>query len=154
MKKTITFFVSVLVMSILITGCSANTTSNNLKEGSYKVTYDEADSRDWKAFLTFDVKNGEIKNVNFDYEGVGPNEGKLKTEDEPYNEAMQSAANTNPKEYSKLLEDSLEESQDVTKIDAVSGATTSTNTFIEFAKEGIKAAKKGNTETVVVEQDE
>lgn len=154
MKKTITFFMSVIIVSILITSCSANTTSNNLQEGSYKVTYDEADSRDWKAFLTFDVKYGKIKNVNFDYNGVGPNEGKLKTEDEPYNEAMQSAANTNPKEYSKILADSFEESQDVTKIDAVSGATTSTNTFEEFAKEGIKAAKKGNTETVIVKQDE
>lgn len=154
MKKYIILFTSLFVMSFMLIGCKPNTSSNNLKDGSYKVTYDKADSRDWKAFLTFNIKDGKIENTNFDYEGVGPNEGKLKTEDISYNEAMESAANTNPQKYTTALEESLEESQDVSKIDAVSSATTSSNTFQLFAEEGIRAAKKGHTDTVIIEQDE
>ena len=122
---------------------------STLQDGSYKVTYDRPDARDWTAYLTFDVADGEITNVDFDYLGSGPNEGKKKTEDPAYNEAMLNTAGTNPMTYAPIFEESFQETGDPEQIDAVAGATTSYETIKHFAAEGIKAAQSGTPEVIL-----
>jgi len=139
-------------MIALITACGSKTDNSDLIDGLYSVTFDKADSTDWKAFLILTVEQNKIADVNFDYEGFGVNEGKLKSEDEAYNEAMLSSTGTNPQMYLNALETSLMKSGDPESISVVSGATTSSNDFIHFSQEAIKAAKDGNHDPIVIKQ--
>lgn len=139
-------------MIALTTACGSKTDNSDLIDGLYSVTFDKADSTDWKAFLILTVEQNKIADVNFDYEGFGVHEGKLKSEDEAYNEAMLSSTGTNPQMYLNTLETSLMKSGDPESISVVSGATTSSNDFIQFAKEAIKAAKDGNHDPIVIKQ--
>jgi major membrane immunogen (membrane-anchored lipoprotein) len=152
MKKKASFLLAVMIMIALITACGSKTDNSDLIDGLYSVTFDKADSTDWKAFLILTVEQNKIADVNFDYEGIGTNEGKLKSEDEAYNEAMLSSTGTNPQMYLNALETSLMKSGDPESISVVSGATTSSNDFIQFAKEAIKAAKDGNHDPIVIKQ--
>lgn len=152
MKKLSVLGLLTALSLFIITACSspaAAPQSPTLQSGSYKVTYDKPDARDWTAYLTFDVADGKITNVDFDYLGSGPNEGKKKTEDPAYNEAMLNTAGTNPATYAPIFETSLQETQDPEKIEAVSGATTSYETIKHFAAEGIKAAQSGTLEVIL-----
>lgn len=152
MKKKPIFLFAIMIMIALTASCGAKTGSRELIDGIYSVTFDQADSTDWKAFLILTVEQNKIASVNFDYEGFGANEGKLKSEDEAYNEAMLSATGTNPQMYLSALEASLMKSEDPENISVVSGATTSSNDFIRFAKEALKAAMDGNPNPIVMKQ--
>ncbi|MGB4589114.1 MAG: FMN-binding protein [Clostridiaceae bacterium] len=152
MKKKSSFFLAIMLMIALTSSCTPKTEENVLTNGLYSVTFDRADSTDWKAFLTLTVEQNKITAVNFDYEGFGPNEGKLKSEDEAYSEAMLSSTGTNPQMYLNVLETSLMKSGDPDSVSVVSGATTSSNDFIQFAKEAIKAAKSGNHNLIIIKQ--
>lgn len=152
MKKLSTLALLAALSIFIFAACSSKepgTPASALKEGSYKVTYDKPDARDWTAYLTFDVADGKITNVDFDYLGSGPNEGKKKTEDPAYNEAMMNTAGTNPATYAPIFEKSFQESQDPEKIEAVAGATTSYSSIKHFAAEGIKAAQAGTFEVIL-----
>ena len=152
MKKKPILLFSLMIMIALTTSCGAKTGSSELIDGIYSVTFDEADSTDWKAFLILTVEQSKIAAVNFDYKGFGANEGKLKSEDEAYNEAMLSATGTNPQRYLNALETSLMKSGDPESVTVISGATTSSSDFFRFAKEAIKAAKDGNYNPIIIKQ--
>lgn len=152
MKKKPILLFSLMIMIALTTSCGAKTGSSELIDGIYSVTFDEADSTDWKAFLNLTVEQSKIAAVNFDYKGFGANEGKLKSEDEAYNEAMLSATGTNPQRYLNALETSLMKSGDPESVTVISGATTSSNDFFRFAIEAIKAAKDGNHNPIIIKQ--
>ena len=152
MKKKPSFLLGLMITVALATSCTVKTDNTELVDGRYRVTFDQADSTGWKAFLTLTVEHHKIAMVNFDYEGFGANEGKLKSGDKAYNEAMLSATGTNPLLYLNALEASLIESGDPDSVSVVSGATTSSNDFIQFAKEAIKAAKDGNHTPMILKQ--
>ncbi|MCR4436227.1 MAG: FMN-binding protein [Clostridiales bacterium] len=101
------------------------------KDGTYKVEFDNFDSHGWKAQLEIGIKDSKIVNVKYDYVNK---EGKLKTQDQAYNDSMKAKTGTNPVIYTKTLQDQLIEKQDISKVDAVSGATESTKNFHEMAK--------------------
>lgn len=153
MKKLSVLGLLTALSLFIITACASPAptapTAPALQDGSYKVTYDKPDARDWTAYLTFDVADGKITNVDFDYLGSGPNEGKKKTEDPAYNEAMLNTAGTNPATYAPIFEESFQETQDPEQIEAVSGATTSFESIKHFAAEGIKAAQSGTPEVIL-----
>lgn len=134
-----------------LSGC-ANASDAPLKDGTYSVTFDEPDPTDWKAFMTMEVKDQKIISVNYDYEGTGANEGKIKSEDAAYNEAMFSIKGTKPLIYLPELEEALLEHQDPDKVDIVSGATTSSTDFRSFVKAALEASRKGNQKTVILPQ--
>lgn len=152
MKKKSSLLFALMLMIALTTSCRAKADNSKLIDGVYSVTFDEADSTDWKAFLTLTVEESKIVAVNFDYEGFGANEGKLKSEDAAYNEAMLSSTGTNPQMYLTSLETSLMASGDPDSVSAVSGATASSKGFIQFAKEALKSAKEGNHNPVIIKQ--
>lgn len=152
MKMKSSFLLALMIMIALTTSCGVDRGNSELIDGRYRITFDQADSTDWKAFLTLTVEQNKIAAVNFDYEGSGANEGKLKSEDEAYNEAMLSTTGTNPQRYLNSLEASLMASGDPDRVAVVSGATTSSNDFIQFAKEAIKAAKDGNQNPIIIKR--
>lgn len=152
MKKKPSFLLGLIITVVLAASCMVKTDNRELIDGEYRVTFDQADSTGWKAFLTLSVEHHKIATVNFDYEGFGANEGKLKSGDKAYNEAMLSATGTNPELYLNALEASLKASGDPDSVSVVSGATTSSKDFIQFSKEAIKAAKEGNHNPLIIKQ--
>ncbi|WP_426348862.1 FMN-binding protein [Alloiococcus sp. CFN-8] len=120
-----------------------------LTDGTYKAEYDKFDSHSWKAFTEITVKDGKIAEVNFDYVN---DKGEMKSESAEYNESMKKVSGTNPEEFTPVLEKALVDSQDPSKVDTVTGATSSSNDFKALATKLIsEKIAKGDTTTLVVE---
>ncbi len=153
LKKILRTSVLALITAGLFTGCSTPK-PEPLIDGTYSVMFDQPDSTDWKAFMTIEISGGTITEVNYDYEGTGENEGKLKSEDEAYNEAMFATKGTKPTIYLEELEKSLLEHQDPDKVDTVSGATTSSKDFRTFVEAVLKASREGNEAPIIISQYE
>jgi len=65
---------------------------------------------------------------------------------------MEPVSGTYPEKFMKELEDQLVSKQEVKKVDTLAGATLSSDSFKVLVNEVLsKGAKKGNTETIVVE---
>ena len=144
--------VSIITISILA-GCQ-NDIEKPLQDGTYSVIFDEPDPTNWKAFMSIEILNGEIVSADYDYEGTGENQGKLKSEDIAYNEAMFATKGTNPVIYLEKLEKALLLHQNPDEVDTVSGATTSSKDFIAFSTALLEAAKEGNEEQIILKQHE
>ncbi|MEF9959338.1 MAG: FMN-binding protein [Niameybacter sp.] len=119
-----------------------------LKDGSYKAEYTEADERGWKAFVEVTVEDGQMTAATFDYANA---EGALKTADAEYNTKMKDIAGTSPAEFAPALAEALVASQDPTKVDVVTGATSSTTDFTTLATALMANIQEGNTEVLLVE---
>ncbi|HCW72745.1 MAG TPA: hypothetical protein DHM90_01935 [Clostridiaceae bacterium] len=142
-----------LITAGLVAGCSTPA-PKPLVDGTYSVMFDQPDSTNWKAFMTIEIADGRITDVNYDYEGTGDNEGKLKSEDAAYNEAMFATKGTKPTIYLDELEKSLLEHQDPDKVDTVSGATTSSKDFRTFVKAVLESAREGKKDPIIISQYE
>ena len=124
-----------------------NTEATGLQDGTYRAEYDKEDSRGLKAFVEVTVADGQMTEVNFDYINA---DGALKSEDEGYNTSMKEKAGTNPAEFKVALAESLIASQDPTKVDAVTGATSSSEEFVTFTTALMEQMQAGNTDVLVL----
>lgn len=152
MKKRI--FAAALSMALLTTamvGC--NSRSATLKDGTYRAQMKTAE-HGWTDYLEITVRNGKYDTVVFDAENAA---GEKKSQDEEYKKSMLEGnknagkAETYPADYSEKLADNLLEKQDIEQVDAVAGATNSSEKFKALAKALEKNMKKGKTATVIVE---
>ena len=132
-KKLSLVLVVVLALSVLTVGCGKKS-DVAYKDGTYR-SESQVDDRGWKSTIEIEVEEGKI--VNVDYEEVNE-EGLKKSEDEEYAETMKSTSGVSPAEAYEQLEEALVKSQNPEDVDAVSGATTSSETFKELAKEALK----------------
>ena len=107
------------------------------KDGVYKATQDKADQYGWKGFVEIEIKEGKIAKVTFDYD----NNGALKSKDEAYKASMEKVTKTYPEKAFAELQTALVEKQDVAAVEAVAGATTSTNEFTALVKLALEQAK-------------
>ncbi len=144
MKKTFAIIAAAVMCSAVLSGCSAG-----MKDGTYKAEYKSYDDHGWKDYVSITVSGGKITAV--DYDSLNES-GAKKSEDEAYRAQMEPVSKTYPAKFYKELEDKLVEGQDVKKVDAVTGATTSSNDFKILATEALDAAKSGKTDTVTVER--
>ena len=131
MNKRFSFILALTVLTALIVGCSSGKTYEN----GVHSRESEFDERGWKSTLTITVENGKIKQVVYD---EGDNEGVSKTTDAEYAKAMKEEEGVTPKETFEKLEKELISSQDIDEVDAVSGATTSSEVFKKLAKGALK----------------
>ena len=114
------------------------TTPESAADGTYTAE-GKADDYGWTPFVTLEIAGGKITTVDFDYK----NGDALKSEDEEYNTSMESAVGTKPETYLPEYEAALVESQDVTEVDSISGATQSYSEFVKLAQEALgKAVEK------------
>ena len=144
MKKFGIALVAALLSASLLTGCSAG-----MKDGTYKAEYKNADDHGWKDYVQVTVSGGKISEVDFDSVNE---QGVLKSADAGYKDAMEPVSGTYPEKFMKELEDQLVSKQEVKKVDTLAGATLSSDSFKVLVNEVLsKGAKKGNTETIVVE---
>lgn len=120
-------------MTIAI-GCSTGDSKAKFEDGVYNAEGDP-DERGWKSIITITVEDSKIEDV--DYDEIN-DDGLYKSEDEEYAESMKSATGVAPEEAYEQLEDSLESSQDIDKVDGVAGATGSSEKFKQVAKEALE----------------
>lgn len=126
-------------------------TDGTMTDGTYKLEEQNYDDKGWKGFMSIKVKDGKITDANYDYKNK---DGKLKSEDADYEKAMKAKVKTGPKEYLKELNDSLVKKQAAGAVEVVSGATHSSDTFINYANQLIQAAQRGDTTTIKINNGE
>lgn len=149
MKKLIVVALAVFLLAGALVSCdSKNGKSSGYKDGSYRVEGENFDSHGWKPYINVVVKDGMISQVEFDY--INQDDGRMKTEDEAYKEAMLGAGNsTYPADFTEKLENALIEKQDAKAVDTVSGATHSSEDFKSMMTKLQDAMTKGNTDTLM-----
>lgn len=122
------------------------------EDGKYRVEGDAFDDYGWKPFVEVQITDGKIAGVTFDAE----NEAKeLKSKDQEYKKNMEAKTGTYPEKYSSELQQRLIDKQIISQVDAVTGATQSSNDFkalVEYALDDM--AEVGDTQTAVIKLDE
>lgn len=166
MKRFMTVLTIGLAMIFILAACgsdnsgeensNANTTDQvqqavvagaGMQDGTYRLEETDFDENGWKASMEITVEDGKITSSNYNYEDQ---EGQLKTEDEGYQEMMKDKSGVGPQEFVKELNDGLVATQDAQLVDIVTGATHSSEIFVNYAQQLIQAAQSGNTETITI----
>ncbi|MEG0691616.1 MAG: FMN-binding protein [Oscillospiraceae bacterium] len=144
MKKFLCLTVAVALAGAMFVGCS----SKGMKDGTYKAEFSTADSHGWTDYVEVTVSGEKITAVDFDSVNA---EGLKKSADEAYNKMMKDTGSaTWPSDFFPKLEENLIKAQGADKVDAVAGATDSSNSLKKLAKELEKNISKGDTATVKV----
>lgn len=147
MKKLLCLVLGIIMTCTVLVGC---TSSKGMKDGTYKAEFDAADDHGWTDYVEITVSGEKITAV--DYDAVDA-EGKKKNGNEWYDNAMKDAGSkTWPSDFMPKLEEELVTAQDIDKVDAVAGATDSSNAFKKLVKELAKSMSKGDTATVKVKR--
>ncbi len=119
-----------------------------LQDGTYSLTETNFDENGWKMFITITVEDGKISDVDYNYENK---EGTLKTDDKDYQNNMKEKAGVGPQEYVPRLSEQLTEKQDAKLVDIVTGATHSSEKFINYAQQLIQKAQAGDETHVEID---
>lgn len=101
------------------------------QDGTYKLTAPEFSEQGWKDFVELTIKDHKIAAVTFDSVNK---DGKLKSTDADYKANMEKETKTYPEKYSKELTDALLKDQKVSAVEAVTGATHSSDTFKSYVE--------------------
>ncbi len=136
--------VMVLLMVALLTGCGE---TGGLQDGYYTAQASDYNFG-WKEYITIMVKGGSI--VSVEYNAENPS-GFIKSWDNAYMQTMLHTNGTYPNEYTRYYAGQLLESQGEGEIDAITGASTSHNSFQKLAAAVLEQARKGDSEIVVVD---
>lgn len=122
----------VLILSIsVLVACDSG--DKSYEDGNYTAETD-FDDKGWKGVIDVTVEDGEITSVTYD---ELDEEDNKKSEDEEYAESMEGAAGITPEDAYEQLEEALINTQDPEQIDAVAGATGSTEQFKKLAEEAL-----------------
>ena len=139
MKKLLTLAL-VAVLAITLAACGG---SGAIKDGTYTAEYKNM-SHDWKEYLSVTYKDGKITDVDFDAKNA---DGKLKSSCTPEEYPMDPPVS----EWLPQLEANIKAAGAADKVEAVAGATGSSNSAKELMAAVEKQAKAGKTEVAVVE---
>lgn len=148
MKKLISGSLIIFLAITLISGCSSESQDADIstdktqeqslyKDGIYNAEAEDYDDHGWKAVVTVIVENGRISNVFFDE--IDEN-GNLKTFEAEYARKMREKSGVSPLKAFHALEESLIDTQNIEELDAVSGATHSSNTFKDLVTKALNGS--------------
>ncbi|HFI0352256.1 FMN-binding protein [Streptococcus suis] len=126
------------------TSSSSSAATATLKDGTYKAESGK-DDYGYKIVHTLTVKDGKISESKFDYEAE---DGSLKSTNEEYNKNMKDKAGVSAGEAIEKLNAALVETQDISSVEVVSGATHTSEDFKKSTEALLAAAAEGKTETV------
>ena len=155
MKKLLSLGAAFMVAGSLMVGCTSTkeepkeeTTDQTTEQTTEETTEETAaetvkaesqpDERGYKGVVEITYEDGKIAKVV--YNEIGK-DGKTKKEDEGYNTEMKKVSGVSAKEAAEQLEKALVETQDIEKVDTVSGATGTSELFKTLAKEAIAQKK-------------
>ena len=142
MKRTISI-ITILLLAAFLTGCGKTA---NLQDGYYTAQASEFDFG-WKEYITIMVKGGSIVSVEYNAENAS---GFIKSWDNAYMQTMLHSNGTYPNEYTRYYAGQLLENQGEGKIDGITGATSSHNSFEKLAAAVLEQARKGDSGIVYV----
>jgi major membrane immunogen (membrane-anchored lipoprotein) len=148
MKKT-AWLVGFILTSSLLFGCAESPIVN--RDGYYTAEAKFYDAYGWKEFVTIYVVDNHI--VAVEYNARNPS-GFIKSWDLDYMRVMNATSGSYPNEYTRFYAAALLETQDPTKVDAISGATHSHTSFQELAQAAIDHAHSGDKSIALVELTE
>ena len=143
MKRT---FGIVLILAglMMLTACGEQ---EGLQDGYY--TAQAADFNfGWKEYITIMVKGGNIVSVEYNAENAS---GFIKSWDNAYMQTMLHSNGTYPNEYTRYYAGQLLDGQGEGTIDALTGATSSYESFQKLEAAVIEQAKQGNPSIVYVD---
>lgn len=135
----------ILLLVLPLTGC--NQAYEQLQDGYYTAQAQDYE-HGWKEFVTITVKAGVI--VSVEYNAVNAS-GFIKSWDNAYMKLMNSANGTYPNAYTRYYGQQLITAQSPDEVDAITGATTSWNSFKLLAHDVLEQAKQGDSRTVIVD---
>lgn len=130
MKKLISLGLLIVLVLSFAMGCTKSTTYT---DGDYTAE-SEPDDHGYKGAISISVKGGKIETVDYDEYNA---EGARKSEDTEYAETMKGVSGVTPAEAYEQLEQSLITKQNPDSVDAVSGATGTSEQFVRLAKEAL-----------------
>lgn len=141
----------ILLLAIVfcVCGCLIGwfwTRSGTMKNGYYTAEMSEYD-HGWKEYVCILVKNGSIISIEFNAKDPS---GFIKAWDNSYMKNMKLVSGTYPNEYTRLYGSGLIETQDIEKVDMVSGASNSGGHFYKLVNAAVEQAKKGNPNVKLV----
>ena len=149
MKRILVLAFSLMLTLSLLSGCSAKSKKTvAYKNGTYETSFDKQDKNGWLGKVKIKIINEKIANVDFNYTNVAT--GKLITEDEAHNKLMYAATKTTLIKASKQFKDNLIKTQDITKVETVTGATASTWDFKTLSGAALDNARKGTPAVEVI----
>ena len=149
MKRTVLVTIVALLIATLAMGCGQKkdpapaTPPMDYEDGTYSAIEEKFDDHGWKSMTTVVVEGGRIVKSFFDEINE---DGLLKSFDPEYNPNMRDVSGTFPMEAYQILEKDLIAKQGVEGVDAVSGATSSSEGFKELAGKALASdpiSKKG-----------
>ncbi len=144
MKLTARISLILFLMTGILTGCGG---SQELQDGYYTAQAQEF-SHGWKEYVTIMVKGGSIVSVEYNAENAS---GFIKSWDNAYMQNMLHSNGTYPNEYTRNYAGQLLEGQGKGQIDAISGASSSYDSFKKLAAAVLEQAKKGDSDVVIVD---
>ncbi|MBZ4645351.1 MAG: FMN-binding domain protein [Clostridia bacterium] len=125
-------FFKELVAKALEKAKTGDTTETVLPMNDTYKAADKPDERGWKAELAVTFKDGKIEKVV--YNEVN-DKGEKKRESKEYNDKMKEKSGITAADAQAALENALMKSQDLEKVDVVTGATSTSKRFQELAKQ-------------------
>lgn len=141
-----------LSSALLLTACGTDAPEQadegGLQDGTYKLEELNFGGTGWKEGLEIVVDGGEITDAT--WSSVNE-EGTNKIEDDNYQETMMNTDGVGPQDFIPGLEEALVEAQDPADVEVISGATGTSEKFVEYAEQVVEAAEAGNTDTIEVD---
>ncbi len=135
-RRVISLLAIAALATTMFVGCGAKEEAG-LKDGTYQAA-GEKDANGNTASIEIEVKDGKIATVKYDEVSE---DGVSKLDNEAYNTKMKEVSGTNPIEAFPALEAALIEKQDVAGVDAVTGATSTSDSFKALAEKALAEAK-------------
>ncbi len=148
MKRILCLLMLLLPMA-LFTACGDTTAETELQDGYYTAQA-SAFSHGWKEYITILVKSGNIVSVEYNAENAS---GFIKSWDNAYMQNMLHSNGTYPNEYTRYYAAQMQEGQGEGTIDALTGATSSYNSFQKLSAAVLEQARKGDSSIVLVNTD-
>lgn len=142
MKKLLTLALAA-VLALSLVACGG---SGSIKDGTYTAQYKEP-ANDWTEYLSVTYKDGVITDVDYDAKDAN---GNLKSEATAETYPMDPL----PSEWIPQLEENIKAAGTADKIEAVAGATSSSESVKVLMAAVEKQAKAGNKEVVLVDNAE
>ena len=143
------FLTGLIILPLFFFNCEHNSiNTKTLSNGYYVAEMKDFDSMGWKEFVSIYVNNGHIVTVEYNAKNIS---GFIKSWDPDYMREMNTTNHTYPNQYKREYAFALLNFQDLNRIDVVSGATNSYNTFISLANAVIEQARNGNRQIALVE---
>ena len=145
-----------LSSALLLAACGSDDAADTpaeggLQDGTYSLEELNFGETGWKESLEIIVADGEITDASF---SSLDEMGNSKIDSDEYQEAMSNVVEVGPQDFIPTLEESLVDTQNPDDVEVVTGATSTSEKFKDYADQLVAAAEEGNTDTIEVDNQE